>query len=90
MYNSMKSKIAKKNLFIQNLVKACINWKAKLNKQNRWWFLILNWFLFSKFSNAFDGKIRFLVCGKNQFIVNIYEFLSATITLNIVCEYGLI
>lgn len=85
----MKKKIENLPSFLQSILKKAMDEKVKCMKENRPQSLILDALLFSKFRAALGGKLRLLISGGAPIMPEIFEFLSATITPNILQGCGL-
>ena len=87
--DAMKQQIAAKPWYIQKLLWAAINAKADALAKNAPNSLILDGILFAKFRAALGGRVRCLINGGAPIIDDVFRFLSATVTPNIIQGYGL-
>lgn len=87
--DEMKNQIAQKPAIVQKLLWAAINAKADALAKNAPNSLILDGLLFSKFRAALGGRVRCLINGGAPIIDEVFRFLSATVTPNIIQGYGL-
>lgn len=85
----MKKKTENLPSFLQSILKKAMDEKVKCMKENRPQSPILDALLFSKFRAALGGKLRLLISGGAPIMLEIFEFLSATITPNILQVCGL-
>ena len=89
VYDSMMAKIKEKPVFVQKLLQAAIKLKSSQVWANRPPSLLLDNLLLNNFRNALGGRLRLIVNGGAPIMKNVFEFLSATITPNILQGYGL-
>lgn len=87
--DAMKSQIEKKPLFIQKILQIAMAEKVRCMKENRAQSLILDGILFGKFRQVLGGKLRVLISGGAPIMPEIFEFLCATVTPNILQGCGL-
>ena len=87
--DTMKKKIADLPAPKRALVNWAIKMKAKAVAERRKPSLILDQLVFKDFVAALGGRVRFIVSGGAPILPDVYEFLSSTITPNIVQGYGL-
>lgn len=85
----MKKKTENLPSFLQSILKKAMDEKVKCMKENRPQSPILDALLFSKFRAALGGKLRLLISGGAPIMLEIFEFLSATITPNTLQVCGL-
>ncbi|KAH0792240.1 AMP-binding enzyme family protein [Histomonas meleagridis] len=85
----MKAKIDKLPFVLKKILYLTIPWKAGFLKRNEPHSLLLDSILFKDFRAAVGGKIRLIVNGGAPIMKDVFEFLQATITPNIIQGYGL-
>ena len=89
VYDSMMAKIKEKPAFIQKLLMMAIKLKSSQVWSNRPSSLLLDNLLLNNFRNALGGRLRLIVNGGAPIMKNVFEFISAAITPNIIQGYGL-
>jgi len=89
IYQGMQNRIDQKPKIIQSFIRSSIKSKAGKVKANIPHSLIGDMFLFKDFRAAMGGRIRLIVNGGAPLLPEVFEFLSATVTPNIVQGYGL-
>jgi len=87
--DGMKKKISEKPKVLQKVIYSTMKSKVDLIKQNRPHSLVLDMFLFKAFRASLGGRVRLIVSGGAPIMPEVFEFLAATITPNIVQGYGL-
>ena len=87
--DGMKAKIAEKNKFVQKLIYWAIDLKAKQAHENRGHSLLLDYLIFDKFKEALGGRMRLVVNGGAPIMQNVFDFIQATVTPNVLQGYGL-
>lgn len=88
IYDVMQDKVNKLPSLVQKIIRAIIHSKAVNAMQNRPYSL-LNEILLSKFHDALGGRLRLIVNGGAPVQPEVFEFLCAAITPNIIQGYGL-
>ena len=86
---SMKKKISELKPILKTLIIKTMESKISLIKQNKPQSLLLDMLLFKDFRAALGGRVRLIVSGGAPIMTDVFEFLAATITPNIVQGYGL-
>lgn len=86
---TMQSKIEKLPTPMRLLIKGALKIKIDALINDKPTSFIIDNFLFAKFREALGGKIRFIVSGGAPILPDIYNFLRAAITPNIIQGYGL-
>jgi long-chain acyl-CoA synthetase len=71
------------------VVESAIRTKSELVRDNRPHSLALDALLFPKFRAALGGKVRLIVNGGAPILKDVFDFLVATVTPNIIQGYGL-
>lgn len=87
--DAMKQQIEKLPGIVQKVLKIAMAEKVRCMKENRGQSLLLDGILFSKFRKALGGKLRVLISGGAPIMPEVFEFLSATVTPNILQGCGL-
>ena len=87
--DGMKDKIEKLSPFTQKILRMAMKEKVKCMKENRGQSLLLDGLLFKPFREALGGKLRLIVSGGAPIMPEVFEFLCATITPNILQGCGL-
>jgi long-chain acyl-CoA synthetase len=87
--DGMKAKLAKQNKYLQKFINYVIADKAEKTKKNIPHSLLLDAILFKDFRAALGGRIRLIVSGGAPILPDIFTFLCATVTPNIIQGYGL-
>lgn len=85
----MKDRISKLPSMLQKVIYASIAWKAEQCKNNVPHSLLLDAVLFKDFRSALGGRLRLIVNGGAPILKDVFEFLLATITPNVIQGYGL-
>ena len=85
----MKKKIEGLSPLLRGIIGTVIKSKISNLKENKPNSLLLDGVLFKEFRNALGGRVRCIVSGGAPIIKEVFEFLSATITPNIIQGYGL-
>jgi long-chain acyl-CoA synthetase len=86
---TMKGKIAQKPRLVQGLLRWAINRKVQAMRRNEPHSLVLDGLLFSAFRDALGGRVRVLISGGAPILQDVFEFLTAAVTPNIIQGYGL-
>ena len=87
--DSMKAKIDKLPSFLKNVINASMKWKLKRFRNKQPYSFLMDSILFRPFLAALGGRVRLIVSGGAPILPEIYDFLAAAITPNIVNGYGL-
>jgi long-chain acyl-CoA synthetase len=87
--DAMKEKISQKSKFLQKLIYWAIDLKAKQAHENRAHSLLLDYIIFDKFKAALGGRMRLVVNGGAPIMQNVFDFIQATVTPNVLQGYGL-
>ncbi|KAH0792786.1 AMP-binding enzyme family protein [Histomonas meleagridis] len=85
----MRCEIKKLPTPLQKIIEWAIEDKAKNVRNNRGYSLLLDGILFQKFRNALGGRLRLIVNGGAPIRPDVFKFLSATVSPNIIQGYGL-
>ena len=88
IYNVMQEKIKQQKPFVQKLINAAIKHKAVNAMHNKPYSLLAD-MLLGKFREALGGRIRIIVNGGAPVQPEVFEFICAAITPNILQGYGL-
>ncbi|EAY06876.1 AMP-binding enzyme family protein [Trichomonas vaginalis G3] len=86
---TMNSKIDKLPTPMRLLIRGALKLKIDALLNDKPTSLLIDNFLFSKFRAALGGRIRFIVSGGAPILPEVYNFLRAAITPNIIQGYGL-
>ena len=87
--DGMKEKIKKLPGFLQTVLKYVMERKSRCAKENKPVSLMLDALLFSKFKAALGGRVKVIVSGGAPIMPEVFEFLTATITPNILQGCGM-
>ncbi|OHS97611.1 putative AMP-binding enzyme protein [Tritrichomonas foetus] len=87
--DKMKSQIEELPSILQKVLKIAMAEKVRCMKENRGQSLILDGLLFNKFRASLGGKLRLIVSGGAPIMPEVFEFLCATVTPNILQGCGL-
>ena len=87
--DAMKEKIKQLPGFMQSLLKYLMAKKSQCAKDNKPVSLLLDALLFSKFKAALGGRVKVIVSGGAPIMPEVFEFLTATITPNILQGCGM-
>ena len=88
LYGVMQQKIKEQNPIVQKLIHAAIKHKASNAMKNKPYSLIAD-MLLNKFREALGGRLRIIVNGGAPVQPEVFEFICAAITPNILQGYGL-
>jgi long-chain acyl-CoA synthetase len=86
---SMRLKIREQPEFMQRVINWAIATKVKAIKENRAPSLLLDSILFGKFREALGGRMRMIISGGAPILQDVFDFVIATITPNLIQGYGL-
>jgi len=86
---AMRKKIDALSPILRTIIKATMKSKIENLRQNKPQSLLLDGVLFKEFRAALGGRARIIVSGGAPIMGDVFEFLAATITPNIVQGYGL-
>ncbi|KAK8866684.1 hypothetical protein M9Y10_009651 [Tritrichomonas musculus] len=89
IYDAMNEQISKLPSFLQTVIRKAIDIKAEKTRHNIPHSLLSDMLLFSKFRAALGGRLRLIVNGGAPILDNVFRFLCATVTPNILQGYGL-
>lgn len=87
--DGMKTQISHLPSIVQTILNYAMKWKSHQFKNGKPFSLLLDTLLFRNFINALGGKVRLIVSGGAPILPDVYDFLTLTITPNIVSGYGL-
>ena len=86
---TMKQKISELPRFKRMLVEATLRFKGRCLHSGRPHSLLLDALVLAPFRKSLGGRVRLIVSGGAPILPDVYEFLIAAITPNIVQGYGL-
>jgi long-chain acyl-CoA synthetase len=89
IYEGMQAKIGQLPTWKRLLVHWAMGQKIKCYRQNKPHSLLLDAILFKDFRAAMGGRMRAIISGGAPVLQDIFEFLCATISPNIIQGYGL-
>jgi long-chain acyl-CoA synthetase len=86
---TMQAQICALPGYLQKVLEVAFRAKIAAMKENRPHSLLLDALLFSKFRAALGGRVRVIVSGGAPILQEVFEFLCAAVSPNIVQGYGL-
>jgi long-chain acyl-CoA synthetase len=87
--DSMRQQIAQLPSAVQWLIEKAMSEKVRCMKENRPHSLLLDAILFSKFRAALGGCLRVVISGGAPLMPEIFEFISACVTPNVLQGCGM-
>jgi long-chain acyl-CoA synthetase len=87
--DGMRARIAQRPLWLQATLRWAMAAKVRAYRANRPHSLLLDALLFREFRAALGGRVRALICGGAPVVLDVFEFLGATVSPNIIQGYGL-
>ena len=87
--DAMNKKINEKPAFLQKIIRKIIDMKANATWSNRAPSLLLDNLILNLFRNELGGRLRLIVNGGAPINKDVFRFISATVTPNIIQGYGL-
>lgn len=89
VYEKMKAGIDEKPAFIRKLIYKLIDVKNKATFKNRSQSLLADMFLFKRFRDSLGGRVKAIVNGGAPIMEDVFKFISAVVTPNVIQGYGL-
>jgi long-chain acyl-CoA synthetase len=89
LHDGMKAKIAQRPAWMQTILNWAMKAKISAYRQNKPHSLLLDALLFKDFRAALGGRLRATISGGAPVQQEVFEFLCATVSPNIIQGYGL-
>jgi long-chain acyl-CoA synthetase len=89
LHEGMQAKISKRPQWVQAVLKWAMTAKINAYRQNKPHSLLLDALLFKDFRAALGGRLRAVISGGAPVLQDVFEFLCATVSPNIIQGYGL-
>jgi long-chain acyl-CoA synthetase len=89
LHDAMQAKIAERPAWMQAVLRWAMRAKIQCYRENRPHSLLLDGLLFRQFRAGLGGRLRAVISGGAPVIQDVFEFLCATVSPNIIQGYGL-